>query len=188
MEDVVEVYHSPYGPKKPGQPERFDYEYERNGTASIFLFTEPLVGWRRVSVREHRTSIDWAKEIRYLLEERYPGAEKVVLVCDNLNAHTITSLYQAFPPEEARSLAKRLDFHYTPKHGSWLNIVEIELSALTKQCLGRRIPDLETLGQETEAWYVERNESEKSVDWRFTTADARIRLRHLCPQRELTDH
>lgn len=169
-------------PAKPGQPERFDYEYERNGTASIFLFTEPLAGWRQVSVREHRTAVDWAEEIQWLLEEQYPQAEKVVLVCDNLNTHTIASLYKAFPPEKARSLAKRLEIHYTPKHGSWLNIAEIELSVLTKQCLDRRIPDLDTLKRETRVWYVERNASQKSVDWQFTTADARIRLKHLYPQ------
>ncbi len=205
MGDILDLYHLPYDPQRPavcmdeqpvqmiketrkplvaqlGQPERFDYEYERNGTASLFLFTEPLVGWRQVSVRERRTAVDWAEEIQHLLEEQYPEAEKVVFVCDNLNTHTIASLYQAFLPEKARVLAKRLEIHYTPKHGSWLNIAEIELSALTRLRLDRRIPDLDTLKRETQAWYVERNASEKPVDWQFTTADARIRLKHLYQQ------
>ncbi len=135
-------------PAQPGQPERVDYEYERNGTAAIFLFTEPLGNWRRVSVREHRTAVDWAEEIRRLLEEDYPQAEKVILICDQLNTHTVGALYQAFPPEKARALAMRLEIHYTPKHGSWLNVAEIELSVFTRQCLDRRIPDAETLRQE----------------------------------------
>jgi len=205
MEDVLDLYQRPYNPEEPvicmderpvqlvkevrnpipaqpGKPQRFDYEYERNGTANIFLFTEPLTGWRKVSVRERRTAMDWAEEVRRLLEEDYPEAEKVILVCDQLNTHKIASLYQAFEPRQARSLAKRLEIHYTPKHGSWLNIAEIELAALTKQCLNRRIPDIETLEQETKAWYTERNRFQKSVEWRFTTEDARIRLKRLYPQ------
>jgi len=178
---LVKETHLPL-PARPGQPERFNYEYERNGTANLFLFTEPLAGWRRVSVRERRTAIDWAEEVRLLLEEEHPEAEKVILVCDQLNTHTIAALYQAFPPEKARSLAQRLEMHYTPKHGSWLNIAEVELSALTKQCLDRRIPDMETLEQETQSWYIERNASQKSVDWQFTTKDARTRLKRLYPQ------
>jgi hypothetical protein len=159
-------------PAQPGQPERVDYEYERNGTAAL-----PLGNWRRVSVREHRTAVDWAEEIRRLLEEDYPQAEKVVLICDQLNTHTVGALYQAFPPEKARA-----EIHYTPKHGSWLNVAEIELSVLTRQCLGRRIPDVETLRQEARAWYQERNDHQKGVDWQFTTANARIRLKRLYPQ------
>ncbi len=205
MEDVLDLYHQPRDPRRPlvcmdeqpvqliretrhplpaqpGQPERVDYEYERNGTAAIFLFTEPLGHWRRVSVREHRTAVDWAEEIRRLLEEDYPQAEKVILICDQLNTHTVGALYQAFPPEKARALAMRLEIHYTPKHGSWLNVAEIELSVFTRQCLDRRIPDTETLRQEAQAWYQERNDHQKGVDWQFTTANARIRLKRLYPQ------
>jgi len=205
MEDVLDLYHRPYDPKrplvsmdeqpvqliketrvplpaKPGRPECVDYEYERNGTANIFLFTEPLVGWRKTSVRERKTAVDWAEEIRCLLEEDYPEAETVVLVCDNLNTHKTASLYEAFEPDVARRLAERLEIHYTPKHGSWLNIAENELSVLTRQCLDRRVPDRDTLAKETTAWHNRRNESQKSVDWQFTTTDARIRLKRLYPQ------
>lgn len=205
MEDILDVYHMPYDskipqvcmdeqpvqliketrtpiPAKEGKPERFDYEYERNGTANIFMFTEPLSGTRYVSITERRTSVDWAYEIRELLETHYPDAERVRLVCDNLNTHKIGSLYEAFPPEKARELASRIEIHYTPKHGSWLNIAEIELSALTRQCLDRRIPDIETLRRETNRWEEKRNGSQKGVDWRFTTEDARIRLKRLYPQ------
>ena len=169
-------------PAQPGRPQRFDYEYERKGTASLFLFTEPLTGWRRVSVRERRTAVDWAEEIQQLLEVDYPNAKKVLLVCDNLNTHDIASLYKRFSPEQARALVERLEIHYTPKHGSWLNIAESELAALTRQCLNRRIADIETLRQETTAWYQERNRSQKAVDWQFTTEDARTRLKRLYPQ------
>jgi hypothetical protein len=205
MEDVLDVYHRPYDPQRPivcmdeqsvqliketrrplpalpGHPLAVDYEYERNGTANLFLFTEALAGWRRVAVRERKTALDWAYEVRHLLEIDYPDADTVVLVCDNLNTHTIASLYQAFPPQLARRLVQRLDIHYTPKHGSWLNIAECELSALTRQCLDRRIPDQEALGRETLAWYTTRNGSSQSVDWQFTTDDARIRLKRLYPQ------
>lgn len=207
MEDVLEVYHLPYMPTrpvicmdeqpvqlvketrvplpaKPGQPAAIDYEYERNGTANIFMFTEPLTSWRKVVVSERRTAIDWAQEIRRLLEQDYAQSDTVILVCDQLNIHKVASLYEAFPPATARRLAKRLAIHHTPKHGSWLNIAENELSALTRQCLDRRIPDRETLERETTAWYTQRNQSQKSVDWQFTTADARIRLKRLYPQLE----
>lgn len=205
MEDVLDVYQMPYDPQvplvcmdeqpvqliketrqplptTPGQPEKVDYEYERNGTANIFMFTEPLSGTRHVSITEHRTAVDWANEIRDLLEVRYPEAARVRLVCDNLNTHGLGSLYEAFPPEQARRLASRLEIHHTPKHGSWLNIAEIELSVLTMQCLDRRIPDLETLTQETQQWEQRRNEAQKGVDWQFSTLDARIKLKRLYPQ------
>jgi hypothetical protein len=206
MEDVLDLYCLPYDPEvplicmdeqptqliaetrptlpqKPGKPERYDYEYERKGTAANFMFTEPLGGWRKVSVRERRTSIDWAQEIKELLDRDYPEAEKIRLVVDNLNTHKIASLYEAFEPEEARRLAKRLEIHYTPKHGSWLNIAEIELSVLTSQCLNNRcIPDIQTLVKETKAWEKHRNRSQKGVDWQFTTADAWIKLKRLYPQ------
>jgi hypothetical protein len=204
MEDVLDVYCRPYDPRfpvvnmdeqpiqmlshvreprpvAPGRVAREDYEYKREGTACAFLFTEALRGWRRVSARERRTSMDWAGEMRILLEEDYADAEKVILVCDNLNTHKIASFYETFPPEMARSLAKRLEFHYTPKHGSWLNIAECELSAMTRQCLDRRIPSLKVLRRETKAWGRRRNAEQKAVDWRFTTKDARIRLKRLYP-------
>ena len=205
MEDVLEVYQLPYDPQvpmvcmdeqpvqliketrqplpaAPGKPEKVDYEYERNGTANIFMFTEPLNGTRHVRVTEHRTAVDWANEIRDLLEIRYPEAARVRLVCDNLNTHGIGSLYEAFPPEQARRLASRLEIHHTPKHGSWLNIAEIELSVLTMQCLARRLPDMETLTKETQQWEQRRNASQKGVDWQFSTLDARIKLKRLYPQ------
>jgi hypothetical protein len=204
MEDVLDVYQKPHDPKVPvvcmdeqpvqlieeirkpipaesSKPEREDYEYERKGTANIFILTEPLSGFRHVSVRERKTAKDWAEEIKYLLESLYPEADRIRLVCDNLNTHGPGSLYEAFPPEEARALAKRLEIHHTPKHGSWLNIAENELSALTIQCLDRRIPDIETLRKETKAWEVKRNAMQKGVDWQFTTKDARIRLKRLYP-------
>jgi hypothetical protein len=205
MEDVLEVYQLPYDPQvpmvcmdeqpvqliketrqplsaAPGQPQKVDYEYERNGTANIFLFTEPLSGTRHVHVTEHRTAVDWAHEIRDLLEVRYPEALRVRLVCDNLNTHGIGSLYEAFPPEQAHRLASRLEIHSTPKHGSWLNIAEIELSVLTMQCLDRRLPDLETLTKATQQWEQRRNAAQKGVDWQFSTLDARIKLKRLYPQ------
>jgi hypothetical protein len=207
MEDVLEIYHLPYDsarpvicmdeqpvqlvketrvplPAKPGQPKAVDYEYERNGTANLFIFTEPLTGWRKVVVSERRTAIDWAVEIQRLMEQDYAHSDQVILVCDQLNIHKVASLYKAFPPATARDLAKQLEIHHTPKHGSWLNIAENELSALTRQCLDRRIPDRQTLERETTAWYTQRNQSQKSVDWQFTTDDARIRLKRLYPQFE----
>ena len=205
MEDVLDVYKRPHDlrapvvcmdeqptqllketrrkvPAAPGRPERVDYEYERAGTAVSFLFTEPLGGWRKVNVRERRTKLDWAREIRELLDVDYPQAEKVVLVCDNLNTHKIGSLCEAFAPAEARRLVERLEVHYTPKHGSWLNIAEVELSVFTGQCLDRRVPDLATLRSEARHWYRERNLMQKGVDWHFTTPDARIKLKRLYPQ------
>ena len=169
-------------PPEGGKPAREDFEYLRNGTCSIFIFTEPLSGWRHAEALPRRTKIDWAHRIRWLLDGQYPGAEKIVLVMDNLNTHSPSSLYEAFPPEEAFRLAQRLEIHYTPKHGSWLNIAEVELAAMAAQCLGqRRIPDLETMNSELAAWHVLRNRSQKGVDWQFTTADARIRLKRLYP-------
>ncbi len=205
MEDVLDVYCRPYDPARPvvcmdetskqlvaevrpaipaapGQSERYDVEYERCGVAEVFLFTEPLGGWRRTAVTEHRARVDWAWQIRYLLEVDYPAAEVVVLVMDNLNTHGIASLYEAFEPEAARRLAQRLEIHHTPKHGSWLNIAEIELGVLSHQCLDRRIDHREELQKECSAWDRQRNAQQKGVDWRFTTADARIKLKRLYPQ------
>lgn len=207
MEDVLEVYHLPYDPQwpqvcmdeqpiqliketrtpipaGPGKPEQYDYEYERSGTANIFMFVEPLGGWRHVNVTAHRTSVDWAHQIRELVDVHYPETEGIRLVMDNLNTHTVASLYEAFPAQEARRLAQKLEIHYTPKHGSWLNIAEIELSAMTRQCLNRRIPDRATLTSEVAAWEQERNGQQKGVDWRFTTKNARIKLKQLYPQIE----
>ena len=204
MEDVLEVYTRPYDlarpvvcldelskqlvaetqtplPVEPGQPARFDYEYERCGTANVFIINEPLVGQRTVTVTEQRTAVDFAQVVRDLLEVRYPDAEKVVLVMDNLNTHKPASLYQAFEPAVARSLLDRLEIHHTPKHGSWLNMAEIELSILSRQCLDRRIPDLEMLTREVAAWEHARNANTQAINWRFTTPDARIKLKRLYP-------
>jgi DDE superfamily endonuclease len=205
MEDILDVYQTPYAPQvpvvgraehpvqllketrqplpaAPGQPEQVDDEDERHGTANIFLCTEPLRGTRHVHVTEQRTAVDWATELRDLLEVRSPEAARVRLVCDNLHTHGRGSLYEAFPPEQAHRLASRLEIHFTPKHGSWLNIAEIERSGLTMQCLDRRIPDLETLTKETQPWEQRRNTAQKGVDWQFSTRDARIKLRRLYPQ------
>jgi hypothetical protein len=169
-------------PAKPGDVVKIDSEYKREGTCSIFIFTEPLAGWRHAEAFEHRTKVDWAKRVKWVLDNQYPDAEKVVLVMDNLNTHVISSLYEAFPPEEAFRLAQRLEIHYTPKHGSWLDIAEIELSALAAQCLGcRRIPSIESLNKELAAWWTRRNADQKGVDWHFTTADARTKLKRLYP-------
>ncbi len=200
MEDVLAVYERPYDenapvvcmdekpyqllgdtreplPMEPGTVRREDNEYKREGTCSIFIFTEPLSGWRYAQASARRTKKDWAHYIKWLLDEQYPGTYKIILVMDNLNTHVISSLYETFPPEEAFRLAQRLEIHYTPKHGSWMNIAEIELSALATQCLGeRRIPDMVTLNEELAAWYTRRNQSQKGVDWQFTAADARIKL------------
>lgn len=204
MEDVLEVYHRPYDddrplvcldeaskqlvgeviqpiPAAPGQPERFDYEYSRQGTANLFMVSLPLLGWRHVEVTERRTAEDFAEVVRWLVEEVFEDSEKVVLVMDNLNTHKVASLYQAFPPEQARRIAERLEIHHTPKHGSWLNMAEIELSVLSRQCLDRRIESKEVLRREIEAWEADRNEREVGVKWQFTTADARIKLRRLYP-------
>ena len=168
-------------PAKPGQDLREDSEYVRHATCSIFVWVEPLAGWRRVHALPQRTRIDWAGQVKELLTVDYPDAEIVVLVMDNLNTHGIASLYEAFPPAEAHALAQRLEIHHTPKHGSWLNIAEIELSALTRQCLDRRISDLEVLNGELAAWQAATNADQRQVDWQFTTEDARVKLRHLYP-------
>jgi hypothetical protein len=204
MEDVLEVYHRPYEekrplvcldeaskqligetrqplPAEPGQPERFDSEYERKGTANLFMISEPLLGWRTVRVTQRRTAKDLAEVLRWLVEELHEEAEKVVVVMDNLNTHKLASLYEAFPPEQARRIAEKLEIHHTPKHGSWLNMAEIELSVLARQCLDRRIESSAELQQETEAWELERNEQQVEVKWQFTTADARIKLHRLYP-------
>jgi DDE superfamily endonuclease len=204
MEDVLEVYHRPYDERRPlvcldeaskqlvgeviqpvpataGQPERFDYEYVRNGTANLFMISEPLLGWRHVQVTERRTAKDFAAVVRWLVEDLHPDAEQVVLVMDNLNTHKLASLYEAFPPEQARRLAERLEIHHTPKHGSWLNMAEIELSVLAGQCLERRLGSSAQLEGEVAAWEEERNEQQVGVNWRFTTADARIKLWRLYP-------
>jgi hypothetical protein len=205
MEDVIDLYHEPYDADRPlvcldeqprqliretripvpaarGRPAREDFQYEREGTANLFLVVEPLAGWRHVEVTERRTAVDWAHQIRWLLDERYPAVKQVRLVCDNLNTHKVASLYEAFEPEEARRLARRLDIHYTPKHGSWLDVAEVELSALSHQCLDRRIPDAPTLRAEVAAWEHDLNTRQRGVDWRFTTKDARIKLKRLYPQ------
>jgi len=204
MEEVLDVYERPYDPRfpqvcldetskqlvgevtpplpvAPGQPAREDYEYVRNGVANLFLVTEPLQGWRHLTVTDQRTAVDFAQVIRDLVDVRYPEAERIVLVLDNLNTHTPAALYAAFPPAEAKRLADKVEWHYTPKHGSWLNIAEIEFSVLARQCLDRRIPDQPMLKGEVAAWAVRRNHEGAAVHWRFTTADARIRLRHLYP-------
>ena len=204
MEDVLEVYHRPYDPDRPqicldetskqlvaetrpsvpmraGYCRRVDPEYRRCGVASVFMLSEPLAGKRYVRVRSRRRQIDFAQVIRELCDQLYPSAKKIVLVMDNLNTHTIASLYEAFEPAMARRLAEKLEIHYTPKHGSWLNMAEIELSVLNRQCLDRYIPDKATLAQETAAWATKRNSKGATVNWRFTTADARIKLKRLYP-------
>jgi hypothetical protein len=168
-------------PAEPGQPERSDDEYTRNGTAHLFMISEPLLGWRAIPVTERRTAKDFAEVVRWLVEEVHPEAEKVVLVLDNLNTHTLASLYEAFPPERARRSAERPESHHTPKHGSWLNVAESERSVSARQCLDRRIESAEELRREVAAWEEDRNERGVGVKWQFTTADARIKLRRLYP-------
>jgi hypothetical protein len=168
-------------PAVPGRPARYDYEYERNGVCNLFMFLEPLGGKRYVSVTDRRTKADWAVQIKQLLDVGYPTARKVTLVMDNLNTHTGASLYETFEPQEARRLLDRLDIHYTPKHGSWLNMAEIELGVLSRQCLDRSIPDKTTLQNEISAWEQRRNSAEAKIDWRFTTDDSRIKLKRLYP-------
>lgn len=208
MEDVLDVYTRPYDPTRPqvcldeasrqllgevtpprpvapGVPAREDYEYERAGVCTLFVVCEPLVGRRHVTVSDRRTRLDYAEVIRYLIDVLYPDAEQVVLVQDNLNTHTPASLYEAFAPAEAKRLADKLEIHYTPKHGSWLNMAEIELSVLARQCLDRRIPDPTILAQEVAAWEGQRNAAQCRVDWRFTTRDARIKLKRLYPSIQL---
>jgi hypothetical protein len=205
MEDILELYHRPYEqrfpvvcmdeqpvqllketrvplPPRPGRPRRYDHHYERAGTACIFLFTEPLGGWRRASVRERRTAVDWAREMQILLETDYAQAQKVILVCDNLNTHKIASFYEAFPPAVARRLVERVEIHHTPKHGSWLNVAECELSVLSRHCLRNRTGTIEALRGKVTPWQCERNTHQCAVDWRFTTDDARIKLKRLYPQ------
>ena len=205
MEDVLEVYHLPYDPEypvvcmdesckqlmgevrepipfAPGRPTRMDDEYVRNGVAEIFMEVEPLAGKRHVEVTERRTRKDWARQIKQMLDDRYSGATKVRLVMDNLNTHDIASLYETFEPQEARRLAERLDIHYTPKHGSWLNMAEIELSVLKGQCLDRRIADMTTMQTEVAAWESDRNNRTKKISWQFTASDARVKLKRLYPQ------
>jgi hypothetical protein len=204
MEGVLEVYTRPYDPRyplvcmdevskqllrdtreplamRPGKPGKRDYEYERGGVVNLFMFSEPLVGKRWVDVTKHRTKVDWAYQIKELIDERYPEAERIVLVMDSLDTHTPASLYEVFPPQEAKRLAEKLEMHYTPKHGSWLNIAEIELSVLSRQCPDRRVPDFETLEREVKAWQQVRNAKHCKTDWRFTTEDARIKLKRLYP-------
>jgi hypothetical protein len=169
-------------PLATGRATREDYHYERRGTRAIFCFVDPNRGWRRVAVTDSRTAVDWAEQVRTRLEVDYPTARTVTLVCDNLNTHTTAALYEAFPADRARAVAKRLELRHTPVHGSWLNVAEIELSVLAKQCLDRRIGSAEDLRTEVAAWEKERNAAASRVDWRFTTADARVKLRHLYPQ------
>jgi hypothetical protein len=206
MENVLETYAQPYNPQFPvvtmdeqpvqllketrrpieateDHPRRVDYEYERAGTASVFMFAEPLSGWREVRVREQRTKVDWAKEMAALLRTRLRKAEKVILVCDNLNTHTMGAFYETFPPAEARELVRRLDFRYTPKHGSWLNVAENELSSLHRQCLrDRRFGTIQELREETMAWAQNSNEKQRGVDWQFKIDDARTKLQSLYPK------
>jgi hypothetical protein len=207
MEDVLDVYKRPYNPKRPmvcldetskqligetripvtaspGQPARYDYEYKRNGVANLFMIFEPLIGKRRVKVTERRTKIDWAYCVREMVDHIYPDAEQIVLVMDNLNTHNKSSLYEAFEPAEAKRIADKLEIHYTPKHGSWLDMAEIELGILSRQCLSRRIENMEQLEKETLAWGKKRNAKKEKVDWQFTTADARIKLKKLYPSIE----
>lgn len=208
MEEVLDTYERPYDPNVPvvcmdeqpvqltkevrppieatqNHPKRIDYEYERAGTASLFLFTEPLAAWRSVRAREKRTKVDWAMEIAELLDNRYADCETVVVVCDNLNTHTKGAFYEAFEPERARRYAKKVQFCYTPKHGSWLNVAENELSSLTRQCIhDRRIGDLHTLSEEVEAWSQDVNSTQKGVDWQMKIGDARLKLKSLYPKIE----
>jgi hypothetical protein len=204
MEDVLEVYQRPFDPQRPllcmdeisqqllsdsrpslplrpGQPQREDYEYVRHGTVNAFMFFAPLLAWRHLTVTDRRTRVDWAVAMRAVIDDHFPAAETIVLVMDNLNTHTPASFYEAFEPEEARRLAAKLEIHYTPRHGSWLNMAEIELSVFDRQCLDRRLPTKELVEQEANAWESKRNDRQMTVDWRFTTADARIKLKRLYP-------
>jgi hypothetical protein len=209
MEEVLDVYARPYNRRRPvlcmdeqpiqllketrtpiagtkKHPRRVDYEYERAGTASIFMFCEPLAGWRQVCVRERRTKVDWAQEMESLLQTRYRSVEKVVLVCDNLNTHTKGAFYEAFEPARARSLVQRLEFCHTPKHGSWLNIAENELSSMTRQCVtGRRFATIEELSTQTTAWHEHSNSRQRTVDWQFKVDDARVKLKSIYPKLEV---
>ena len=209
MEDVLEVYQRRYGdnevlvcevlvcldetskqqvketrrtrPARPGAAGSYDYEYERNGVSNLFMLFAPLEGWRRVEVTDRRTKADWARVVKQLVDEDYPHKDRIVLVMDNLNTHHRSSLYEEFEPAEARRIAERLEIHYTPKHGSWLDMAEIEIGVMSRQCLDRRIPDQRTLRREVGAWQAQRNRDGIRVDWRFTTEDARIKLKSLYP-------
>lgn len=204
MEDILDVYQRPRDPErplvcldetskqligetrvpiaaKPGQPARYDYEYRRNGTANLFMMFAPLEGWRHVKVTDRHTALDYAQLLKELSDAHFPGAQKIVLVQDNLNTHKPASLYQAFPPAEARRLVERFEWHYTPKHGSWLDMAESELGVLSSQCLDRRIPDQPVLKEEVEAWQADRNSKNATADWQFTTANARVKLKRLYP-------
>lgn len=208
MEDVLDVYKRPYDPRRPnvcldetskqligetripvpacpGQPARYDYEYKRNGVANLFMIFEPLIGKRHVKVTQRRTKIDWAYCVREMVDQIYPDAEQIVLVMDNLNTHNKSSLYEAFEPAEAKRIADKLEIHYTPKHGSWLDMAEIELGILARQCLSRRIDNMEQLKDEVDTWQAIRNTAEVKVNWRFTTKDARIKLKRLYPSIEV---
>jgi len=206
MEQVLETYAQPYDPRRPvlcmdeqpiqllketraplpatkEHPRRVDYEYERAGTASLFMFCQPLSGWRQVTARPRRTKIDWAMEVEQLLRTRYASAEKVILICDNLNTHTMGAFYEAFEPEKARAIARRLEFRHTPKHGSWLNIAENELSSMTRQCIsGRRFATIDLLRSETAAWQAASNAKQRGVDWQFKVGDARRKLKSVYPK------
>ena len=207
MEDVLDVYTQPYDPKRPlicmdevnsqlladvrpplpvepGQPRREDYEYEREGVFNVFVASEPLVGWRKAMVRAQRTRRDWAYFMKEVLDQQYPEADKVVLVMDNLNTHGPASFYEVFPPNEAHRLARKLEIHSTPKHGSWVNMAEIELSVLSRQCLSRRMGSFAEAERQVQAWETHRNQDQAKVDWRFTTPDARIKLKRLYPSQE----
>jgi len=205
MEDVLSIYHLPYNPKRPvvcmdecsknlhstprgslgidtGQPMRQDYEYERHGTCNVFLFLEPLAGVRRVRVSDRRAALDFAEQLRLMVDADYPNAEKIVLVTDNLSTHTPAALYESFTPDEAWRIASKIEWHYTPEHASWLNIAEIELSVLTRQCLNRRLGSKDEVERQVTAWQDKRNQANTTVRWHFTTADARIKLRRLYPE------
>jgi len=207
MEDVLDVYTRTYDtryplvcmdetskqqteetrasiPMGPGQDRCYDYEYKRNGVSNLFMFFSPVNNWRHVKVTDRRTKIDWAKAMREISDNYFSKAKKITVVLDNLNTHNPSSFYEAFEPEEAKRVLDRFEFHYTPKHGSWLNMAEIELSVLNKQCLGRRIPNQTVLGKETLAWEKKRNAKNKTINWRFTTEDARIKLKRLYPMLE----
>ena len=204
MEDVIEVYHRPHDPErpmvcvdetskqlivetrtpfpaKPGRPKRVDYEYERNGTVNLFIMFAPLEGWREVKVTDQRAAVDYAQMLKELSDMHFPQASKIVLVQDNLSTHKPASLYEAFPAKEARRLVERFEWHYTPKHGSWLDMAESELSVLSRQCLSRRIPDKQSLTKQVAAWQIARNNNHATADWHFTTADARVKLKRLYP-------
>jgi len=209
MEDVLDLYAQPYDPlipqvcfderpcqlisetraplpAEPGQPERYDYEYQREGTCNLFAFFQPLAGWRHIKVTNQRTAIDFAHCMKDLVDVFFPSAKMIRVVLDNLNTHTPAALYQTFPPAEARRILSKLEFHYTPKHGSWLNMVEIEFSVLSRQCLNRCIPNQQIMKRETAAWEQKRNEQKATVNWRFTNQDARVKLERLYPQLNLS--